>query len=167
MKRKLLASLAVPALAFTIVSCSLPPMGPGMTDPGTEDMLPQRDILMFSSNSGLNTRTGKLILDTPTWRATWDSLFANVAADQKPLLPDIDFTNVVVLLAAAGNTPTQLVSFRIAGVRAGPGVLEVTVESDWPQCGGLPVVTTPAHIVSVPRMATEAHFTFIDNTVSC
>lgn len=122
---------------------------------------------MLRSFSGMQDKLGRIITDQAGLERTWDDVFANYAPGQKPVLPYVDFSQEVLLLASAGPTPTQLVSFRITLVRERPEHLAVLVESEWPACGGLPVTTNPIHIVSVPRVATQAAFEFVDNTTPC
>ena len=152
-----------------LTTCTLPepqgPLGPAELD--TPDILPQRDVYSLQSFSGMVTKRGRIITDSAALQVAWDSVFANYEVGQKPFAPAIDFKHNVVLLASAGPTPTQLIWFRITMVRERPEHLAVLVESQWPACGGLPVVTNPVHIVSVPRVATQAVFTFVDNTEPC
>jgi hypothetical protein len=131
------------------------------------DLLPQQDLYSLQSFSGMDTKRGRIITDSAALRAAWDTVFANYAVGQKPQPPAIDFRQNVVLIASAGQTPTQLEWFRITMVRERPEHLAVLVESQWPRCGGLPVITNPVHIVSVPRKATQAVFEFVDNTEPC
>ena len=148
-----------------LTSCMSDPKGPLAPDMYFPDLLPQRDIytLWFS---GIETQSGNIINNNETFQAVWDVVFANYAAGQKPLLPAVDFTQSVVLLASAGSTPTQLSAFRIAMVRERPYHVEVTVESLVP-CHGGPLVTTPVHMVAIPRVATQAVFEFVDTPESC
>jgi hypothetical protein len=160
-------TLTLILVALAAASCGPPPSGPVGTGSIDEQYLPQREIFSVRSFSGLDARGGRLILDAASWKVAFDSIMASVAPGTKNTLPEIDFNNWVVLIAAAGSTPTQLVSFQIAGVRGHPAFLQVIVELKWPGCGSLPVETTPLHIVAVPRVATEAQFTFENKTVSC
>jgi hypothetical protein len=118
-------------------------------------------------SSGIDARAGVIILDQPSWEAAWQVVVANYAPGEKPPLPVVDFDTHVVLLAAGGVTTTQLLSFRIADVRVGPEGLAVSVDVVSPECGSLPVITTPVDIVSVPRLETRAQFTFVDRTAEC
>lgn len=156
-------------VAAALTACAVP-NGPTQSSgwEDTSDLLPLTDVYLVRSNSGVASRVGRLILDRPTWIAVWDSITSNLG-DKRPAPPDIDFNYSVVLLAAAGSTPTQLVSFRITDVHSRPDFLRVMVEVNWPAaaCGSVPVVTTPLHVVAVPRVATEAQFTFTDTTTSC
>lgn len=161
--------LAILILALGVTTC-IPPDAAGPSGPpelNSADILPQRDLYSLQSFSGLETKRGRIVTDSVGLRQVWDEIFANYSADQKPWVPPIDFEHNVVLIASAGPTPTQLIFFRITKVRERPGHLAVLVESQWPPCGGLPVVTNPVHIVSVPRVATQAVFEFVDNTEPC
>lgn len=161
---------AVLILALGGLTTCVPPDSPGPIGPpelNTADLLPLRDVYSLQSFSGVDAKRGRIITDSVGLQAAWDEVFANYAADQKPWVPAIDFKDNVVLLASAGPTPTQLLWFRITKVRERPKHLAVLVESQWPPCGGLPVTTNPVHIVSVPRVATQAVFEFVDNTEPC
>jgi len=154
---------------ISLTACTPPDStGPtGSPELSTLDRLPQQEIYSLQSFSGMDTRRGRIITDSAALQAAWDTVFANYAVGQKPFVPAIDFKQNVVLLASAGQTPTQLLWFRITMVRERPEHLAVLVESAWPPCGGLPVTTNPVHIVMVPRVATQAVFTFVDNTTPC
>jgi hypothetical protein len=115
----------------------------------------------------MDTKRGRLILDQNSFRAAWDTMFATFSPEQRPALPDIDFGANAVLLASAGSTPTQLLSFRIVAVRGLTHRFEALVETQWPKCGGPPVVTSPVHVIMVPRVATEATFEFVNLTTPC
>lgn len=141
------------------------PLGP--PELNTPDILPQRDVYSLQSYSGMQTKLGRIITDAGGLQRAWDEVFANYAPGQKPLPPYVDFDQEVLLLAAAGPTPTQLIWFRITLVREREQHLAVLVESRWPSCGGAPVTTNPVHIVSVPRVATQATFEFVDRTDPC
>jgi hypothetical protein len=157
-------------VAMISLTACMPPdsTGPaGSPELSTLDRLPQQEIYSLQSFSGMDTRRGRIITDSAALQAAWDTVFANYAVGQKPFVPAIDFKQNVVLLASAGQTPTQLLWFRITMVRERPEHLAVLVESAWPPCGGLPVTTNPVHIVTVPRVATQAVFTFMDNTTPC
>jgi hypothetical protein len=154
---------------FGLAAC-MPPdsTGPaGAPELTTPDRLPLQDIYSLQSFSGMETKRGRIITDSAALQAAWDTVFANYAVGQKPYPPPIDFKQNVVLLASAGQTPTQLMWFRITMARERPEHLAVLVESEWPPCGGVPVTTNPVHIVTVPRVATQAVFTFVDNTRPC
>jgi hypothetical protein len=109
--------------------------------------------------SPLDTPTYRVILDQESWAAAWSEFVAGHWPPPPPA-PVVDFENRVVILAAAGALPTQLLAFRVDEVRLLNGVLHVTVREEWPapQCGSLPVITRPVDIVSVPRLATQAQF---------
>jgi len=159
------SALIVATLGLT--ACTSPEEGPLGPPEIQVELLPQRDIYSLQSFSGMATKRGRIITDSAEFHAAWDMVFANYTVTQKPALPAIDFKYNVVLLASAGPTPTQLLWFRITKVRERPKHLAVLVESEWPPCGGVPVTTTPVHIVSVPRVATQAVFTFVDNGGPC
>lgn len=164
------ARLAVLMFACVATATCIPPDGEGPLGPpelNTADALPQRDVYWLHSFSGMESKRGMIITDARALQVAWDTVFANYEPGQKPLMPAIDFAQNVVLLASAGQTPTQLLWFRITLVRERPEHLAVLVESQWPACGGLPLVTTPVHIVSVPRVATQAVFEFVDNVEPC
>ena len=157
-----LKPVALSLLIVGLTTCTSP-----LNAPSEGDIVPQQEIYSLASFSGIQTQQGTLILDATSWQAAWDNIFANHAPDQKPPLPAINFDSNVVVLAAAGMTPTQLFSFQITEVRVTGGSLHVRVESVWPSCGGLPVETTPVHVISVPHVATKAHFTFVNTSDDC
>ena len=118
--------------------------------------------------SGFDVRGGLIVLDQAAWELAWRAAVSrNYAPGQQPPAPAVNFETHVVLVAAGGTTTTQLLSFRITDVRTGPAGLAVSVDVVSPECGSLPVITTPVDIVSVPRLDTRAQFTFVDRTGGC
>ena len=146
--------LALMLLIAGLTTCTAP-----VESRSDGDLVPQQDVAVVTFLSGIDTQTGTLILDAASWQSAWGSIYANYA--QKPALPAINFDSTVVILAAAGTTPTQLYSFQIKEVRVSGESLHVRVVGVWPTCGSLPVITAPVHVVRVPRVATEAQFTFV------
>jgi hypothetical protein len=161
---------AIPALALLGLTACISHDRAGPLAPpelNTPDILPQRDVYSLQSLSGMETKLGRIITDQAGLQAAWDAVFANYSSPDKPMVPYVDFSQEVLLLAAAGPTPVQLQWFRITLVRERPEHLAVLVESQYPCGGGLPVATNPVHIVSVPRVATQAVFEFVDNREIC
>jgi len=165
--RLLLLTLTALSLAACAPRDPSGPTGPRSPSIDFPDLLPLQDLYSLQSFSGMADKGGMIITDSTVLRAVWATVFANYAVGQKPMLPAIDFKQNVVLVASAGQTPTQLIWFRITKVRERPGHLAVLVESAWPGCGGVPVVTNPVHIVMVPRVSSQAVFEFVDYTEPC
>jgi hypothetical protein len=76
------------------------------------------------------------------------------APGQAPPLPAIDFSTRMLVLAAAGTIPAAGFFYHIAGATVQDDTLEVLVLERWPSAGTLPTLTSPVHVVSVPRVAT-------------
>jgi hypothetical protein len=154
---------------------SIAPVTPDTPDtPDTEqrpavagELIPFEHIASVTL-SDVKKPTYTLITDRESWVKAWSALVAAQLWPPPPPAPTIDFDSQAVILAGAGDQPTQLVSFRIEEVRLRDGTLHVLVHEDWPspQCGSLPVITQPVHVVSVPRLASTAEFT-TRRTSSC
>jgi hypothetical protein len=148
------ASVALLVVALT--TCGSP------HSPPVGDVVPFEEVYSLPSFSGLTSPTAALIVDSASWDAAWASIFSNYGPSQRPPLPAINFDSTVVLYAGTGEVPTQLYSFKITEVRlSDAGTLNVRVESVWPTCGSLPVITSPVHVVSVRVQSTTARFTWV------
>ena len=156
MKNRPLVGLAVCSL---LVGCGSEPTQADASTP--EPGVPLAvERIASAILSPLDTPTYRVILDEASWTAAWSEFVADHWPPAPPA-PVVDFENRVVILAASGTLPTQLLAFRIDEVRLLNGVLRVTVREEWPgpQCGSLPVITRPVEIVSVRRLATQTQFT--------
>jgi len=107
--------------------------------------------------SNLTTRRAEIVSRDTRWDAVWTEIRGN--ASNKPV---VDFEKNILIVAALGDTGDSCKHVRITGVARSLGALNVTVaETRLPSsCVCLPTTVRPVHVVSVPRAATSASFTW-------
>jgi hypothetical protein len=119
-----------------------------------------------SQFSGMGGKHGEVISRQSRWAEVWDEITAGMSP--KPALPSVDFENVLLIVGAIGNTDA-CTNGRIESVKRVGGTLEISIlEERRPNCACPAIVARPVHVVSVPRAATGASFTFrIVNLNTC
>jgi hypothetical protein len=90
--------------------------------------------------------------------AQWETLWRGHARERP--LPDVDFDKEIVVAVFSGSRPTAGYAVEIAGVKAGGGVTVVQYYESQPRPGMVTaqVITTPFHIVAIPRPPGELIF---------
>ena len=111
--------------------------------------------------SGLTTRRGEIVSRDARWDALWTEIRGS--ASNKPV---VDFDKNILIVAALGETGDSCKHVRITSVERRLGALNVTIAETRlpPSCVCPPNTVRPVHIVSVPRAATSASFTWITLT---
>jgi len=123
------------------------------------DSVPRVQLLSIqNAESGLAAPRHELIDNAEAWHAVWADAYRHHAPAQVPPVPDIDFSQDAVLLAAAGTRGAQGFTYRIEHVALADGVLHAYVLEEYAHCGTLPAMSAPVHAVRVPRMAPTATF---------
>jgi len=97
-----------------------------------------------------------VVRDSAAWHALWS---AHAGRGSAP--PSVDFTARMVVAAFAGERPTPGHRIEIAGVRQEGASLVVNVDDVPPPRGTVAaqVITTPFHIVTLPRHDGDVRFT--------
>jgi len=133
---------------------------------GTDGFVPT--VLVYKSKySGIAGRRAEIISRQTPWSEAWDQITAGMTP--KPPLPTVDFDQSILIFVAGGELSDSCGDVRIDSVNRIGGALEVSIiEERRPTCACPAVVVRPVHIVSVPRAATGASFTFtVVNVNSC
>jgi len=88
----------------------------------------------------------------------WAALWRQHAGDSKP--PAVDFGARTVVAVFLGTRPTAGYAVEITGTRQQDGALVVLWREGQPEPGHVTaqVITSPAHIVSIPKFAGEVRF---------
>jgi hypothetical protein len=153
--KRLIAAMVV------LAACS------GESNPvGTDGPVPTTQVYR-SRTSGIASRRGEIISRQSRWVEVWDEITAS--ASPKPPIPNVDFEQVLLVFAAGGELPDACSDARIESVTRVSGSLDVSiVEERRPTCVCPPMTIRPVHVVSVPRAATGASFSFrVANVSSC
>jgi hypothetical protein len=111
--------------------------------------------------SGLGTRRAEIVSRDARWDALWTEIHGS--ASNKPV---VDFQRNILIVAALGETGDSCKHVRITGVERHLGALNVTIAETRlpPSCICPPNTVRPVHVVSVPRAATNATFSWITLT---
>jgi hypothetical protein len=166
MMRMPIQRLPAAALAAVLLAACADPTDPAV--PETATRLASQEVLVIQTGwSGFEQPVRRVIADDAAWEAVWRTLHAH--STEVPARPAIDFGASVLLLAAMGTQPTGGYSVTITEVRAHQGTLYATVveRSPGPSCGTFQALTSPVHIVQVPRQGTVAQFTVQRETYHC
>ena len=143
----------------------LPLPGPKVTGPS----LPLRfggarefPRLQFPSDKGFH----QVIKNRDEFSNFWKQLTARVTGWEPPL-PEVDFSKDMVVVSAMGQRPSSGYWTIIDGACEINGQVEVFVSNvEDTSCGGqLPVLTSPADVVLIPR--TDLPVVFRETQVSC
>ncbi len=140
--------IAVLVIALAGVSCSSP-MPPTIGVPVPLTRFDSRLVgsLLFT---GYDQPTTLIVRDQATWRATWQQLHVHEGAP--PLLPDIDFSTEMVVLAAAGTEPSSGYDILFTGASKGDGVVTIDTLTLTPSgCAVALALTQPADLARLPR----------------
>jgi hypothetical protein len=160
-------AVAAAMLASGLAACGGDPADPAF---GREAQLLQaRQVVSISDSwSGFQAPTRIVIADAQAWADAWSTIHAHLTVP--PALPAVDFSTSVLVLAAMGPRSTTGHSVVIQEVRVGGGgALGVTVleRSPGASCVTGQAITSPVHVVEVPRHATTASFTVNTVTYAC
>ena len=118
----------------------------------------------FASNSGLDDPLRVVIRDRETWGEMWKQIHPRGPSPVSEL-PEIDFSQEMVIVVALGSRPTGGYAIFIDGVNEQDGRLEIKVSSQsaGKSCMVTQSVTQPVDIVRIPK--SEAPTVFIENDV--
>lgn len=157
MKRFLRASL----LAILVIGCG------GESSPTGPDGPIAFTTVYQNSMSGIRTRRGEIISRESRWVDVWDELQSHVSP--KPPIPAVNFDDRLLILGALGELGDGCAKAEIQSVESNGGALNIRVgevhrPANCPPCP--PVTSQAVHVVSVPRAATGASFSFVNVTAS-
>ena len=147
------------AVMILLAACS------GESNPtGTDGPIAATQVYK-SKTSGLAGRRGEVISRQSRWAEVWDEITAGMTP--KPALPAVDFENALLIVGAIGEVDSCS-DGRIESVTRVSGSLHVSIlEERRPNCTCPAIVVRPVHVVSVPRAATGAEFTFRTVNLGC
>jgi hypothetical protein len=161
MKRLLLSLLTVIALGSAWQAASAAPGAhPQLTPPkgsvvSLRRPVPFRTVAIGDgSSSRLQKPTGLVVKSRARWKTLWRALGAGGK------LPPVDFSRHMLVVASQGRQPSGGHQLRIAGVgdTGDALVADVTEVSPGPGCVTTGVITSPYHVVRVPRSDQPVRF---------
>ena len=124
--------------------------------------------------TGMPQRVGRIIRDSLTWRAAWDSVFARALSGASPPLPAVEFSREMVVLVSGGQREYGG-RVGINGVFEGTGGLFVLVLDGFPEArcsvprqpGEDARLPTPVAIALVPRREASAQYLNRSGSLRC
>jgi hypothetical protein len=153
-------------LGITAAACTADPTDPREGSAGM--LLQSQQVLSITGAwSGYQAPARLVIADEQAWAAAWATI--HYGNSEQPPLPAIDFAASVLVLAAMGERPSTGYAVTIREVRASNGTLNVTVleRSPGSSCYTGAAITSPVHVVEVPRQGTTGNFTVNTETYRC
>jgi len=148
------------AVAFVLVAGTGCSTFPGITD---GDRIPvtrfRAEPYSFTSNSGIFASERILIRDVESWRATWAEIFQGHSS--APELPQVNFAQEMVVVAALGSRPTGGFGILIDGANeAGSDgtLIRVRTIAPGPRCGTTQAFTAPVDLARLARREGEVRF---------
>ncbi|HEX6966529.1 MAG TPA: protease complex subunit PrcB family protein [Gemmatimonadaceae bacterium] len=119
---------------------------------------------MFSHTvySGIVDRVRTVIRDSSDWQGMWDRMVGSQSP--APPVPDVDFPQYMIVLAAMGTKPTGGYAISIDGVYRSGSYLYASVTETSPgrNCVVTEAQTAPVDAVLVPR--SDAPIIFVEET---
>ncbi|MDH5642877.1 MAG: protease complex subunit PrcB family protein [Gemmatimonadota bacterium] len=155
------------ALSVVVTGCLLP------TGPATEipknarriavTVIPEAHSTLVSN---FTERTRTVVRDSASWELFWGTLHGLI--DPNPPLPDVDFTQFMVIGAGMGTQPTTgfEINVRAAYILDDKVFLEIVETSPAPSCLTGQAVTAPFTAVIVP-VARTVRFVERTETTDC
>ena len=117
-----------------------------------------------NKNSGITRRGAEVVSRQSRWDEVWAEIGATTAK------PVVNFEENILIVAALGTTGDACRDMKIEKVDRANGVLTISIleEIPAPNCPTCPPVTIqPVHVVSVPRAASGAGFTWRQMQKAC
>lgn len=108
--------------------------------------------------SGIESPLQVVVTNKTQWAELWQKHTARM--QPKPAAPEIDFDKQSVILVALGRKTRGGYSIEISDVHRSKDKTEITVTTKEPKPGDLTVdaLTSPFHIVAVPKIEGDAQF---------
>lgn len=100
---------------------------------------------------GIQDARQEVITDPQTWEELWRT--HAVHSTPPPKLPEVDFTQEMVIVATLGRQRTGGYAIEVAGVEVAGGELKIAIRRTSPPPGAMAIqaLTAPFHFVAVPR----------------
>lgn len=120
----------------------------------------------LTHNSGLSASTRVVIRDAAAWKEMWSRIWTTQPA---PPLPNVDFNQEMVIVAALGTRSSGGYSIAIESAYREGGSLHIVIRTEAPGSGCMATMalTAPVDVARVPRSADPVQFHEKDVTRNC
>ena len=160
--------VAIAVVAFTLGGCSSQEISPPSTGVEVPIVRLRAEPSSFTAFSGFRESSRLVIRDRDAWRSIWSKLYERTSPI--PPMPEIDFANEVVVVAALGERGSGGFNVVFSGATENDsGGIDVTVRAASPgdRCAMLTVLTQPVDIARVPRVYSSIRFVERNEVVNC
>jgi hypothetical protein len=150
------------ALAAASLSCGSAPQTPSGPDRPLPLTRLRSEPYSYTYNSSLREPQRSVIRDRAAWQELWSAMWRGHSPP--PPIPDIDFSQEMVVVVALGERPTGGFSIFVESASESPSGVAVRVRSVSPgsSCGTTQALTQPADIGRLPRR--DGPVTFAEQT---
>jgi hypothetical protein len=140
-----------------VAACSSTPLSPEPGEPLPVTRL-RAEPFSFAYSSGLVTPQQVVIRTPAQWKQVWTDIWQNHSTH--PALPEIDFAQEMVVVAALGERPTGGYSIFIDAASTEADGIAVRIRSVSPTngCGVTLALTQPVDIARIPRKEGRVRF---------
>jgi hypothetical protein len=121
----------------------------------------------FLTFSGYEQATTLVVRDRDAWQLVWNQAHRNILP--MPLLPQIDFSQEMIVVAALGPRPSSGYDVVFTQASEVNGVITVDAEARSPgaTCATLTVITSPLDLARLPARSGTVLFHITSSTVLC
>ncbi len=172
MRLQKVSLFAVPLL--WLVACQradIPATDPGLANPPAVASLTltrlRTDSIAFALYSGVNARENLVVRDAAAWSALWQNIHATT--DPTPPLPDVDFSQEMIVAAALGTRNSGGYNVLLAGAIEDSEGVQITVLETSPgaDCFTTQALTQPIDLGRMERRDGSVHFVVTQHIKRC
>ena len=125
------------------------------------------DPYSFAFVSGFDQPARLVVRDPVTWHAVWNQIY--LGGSPVPPLPEIDFSQEMLVVVALGSHPTGGYGILLTGASESADGIEVAVlsSSPGPKCFTTQAFTQPVDVARLPRRQGAVHFVERSEVFKC
>jgi protease stability complex PrcB-like protein len=125
------------------------------------------DSSAYTLNSGIGSPREEVVRDSAAWHRLWEEIHATTTP--VPDLPQVDFSQDMILVAAMGSQPTGGYDILLTGATQDSAGLTVALLERRPgtECMTTQALTRPLDLAKVPRLDGEVRFVESLEETSC
>jgi hypothetical protein len=160
--------VGIAVVAFTFGGCSSKEISSPSTGVEVPIVRLRAEPSSFTAFSGFRESSRLVIRDRGAWRSIWDKLYQRTSL--VPALPEIDFSNEVIVVAALGERGSGAYNVVFGGATENEsGGIDVVVRVISPgnRCALPAVLTQPVDLARVPRAYDSIRFVERKEVVNC
>ena len=174
---RLLKDVLVSLFVLALMSATAFPTPQGAQQVPEKSIPVTRLVVTFGTNTtpiwqaGIWDELRIVIRDRATWENTWKRIFSpdpyHDPYQAMPPLPEIDFSQEMLIVAAMGRRPSSNYQIMVDGARERNNRVEVEVHNISICTSALGIITAPIDIVRIPRTDLPVTFNEIEVKRGC